>query len=35
MTGGAVGGLQTQSYLSGEGVTQECAWWEWVGALCN
>jgi len=35
MTDGALGGLQTQSYLSGDNAVHECAWWEPVGALCN
>ena len=34
-TGRALGGLQRPSYLSGEKVIPECAWWEPVGALCN
>jgi hypothetical protein len=35
MPGGVLGGMQAQSYLSGDNAVHEGAWWESVGALCN
>ena len=35
MTGGALGGLRGESYLSSQDAVQECAWEDSAGALCS